>query len=222
MQLQKQVRALFLRSDGTVMTPVVVEGRGGRDHRDAFQVTAKILSDNAQLFATPVMIVTQGDPPSQRGVAPISNLMAEHLGSSKIIVAFDEEHFDSSDRHHMAAIIPYQVLRAILAEAGKGTEACNAAQAIDALVDGRLEEMNVVREARGMPALPEWFRDFAVLQEVTKAALKQSCGALKLVHTGGVTGQEHEFTVTSFYVVNLQLGLLNESDVVYFKPSAQL
>ena len=57
--------------------------------------------------------------------------------------------------------------------------------------------------------MKEYFRHFALLQEVTKAACLQICGEITIAHTANTIS---EFSVTSFYEVGLQLGLINQTD----------
>ena len=64
--------------------------------------------------------------------------------------------------------------------------------------------------ARERPLAP-YYRDYALLQEVTKGALRTMCGSLTLAHTDSeIPGG----SVTSFYEVGLDLGLYAREDLV--------
>ena len=55
------------------------------------------------------------------------------------------------------------------------------------------------------------------MTEVTKAALKGISGEVTVAHA---TGDIAEFSVTSFYEVGLELGLIDEkNDMVYYTES---
>ena len=65
---------------------------------------------------------------------------------------------------------------------------------IASLIDRHITEKNVTRSALEKPPLPDYFRDFSLLQEVTKAACSNRCGEITIVHT---TDDIAEFSVTS-------------------------
>ena len=54
-------------------------------------------------------------------------------------------------------------------------------------------------------------RDYALLQEVSKAALQSACGRITLAHTAS---EIYPFSVTSFHRVGTASGLYDEADVV--------
>jgi len=55
--------------------------------------------------------------------------------------------------------------------------------------------------------------------EVTKAALKNVSGEVTVAHA---TGDIVEFSVTSFYEVGLELGLIDEkNDMVYYSDGSE-
>ena len=82
---------------------------------------------------------------------------------------------------------------------------------IETAVDTLLAEKNKSREHLDKPPLAYYYRSFALLQEISKAALGHLCNELTLVHSSEEIG---EFSVTSFYTVCLELGLLTPTDVV--------
>jgi len=61
--------------------------------------------------------------------------------------------------------------------------------------------------------MADYYRIFALLQEVSKAAFFALCGELTLVHTSRAIG---EFSVTGFGQVGLDLGLIGASNVAPF------
>ena len=80
-------------------------------------------------------------------------------------------------------------------------------------VETAIEDRNQRRKRMGKPPLKHWFRDFALLQEVTKAASRHLCGGITVAHTAGDIS---EFSVTSFYSIGLELGLVEASELVSY------
>ena len=78
--------------------------------------------------------------------------------------------------------------------------------AIETALDGMRRE----REATGR-TLPSYFLQYALLQEVSKAALQRACGRITLAHTAS---EIYPFSVTSFHRVGTASGLYDEADVV--------
>ena len=76
-----------------------------------------------------------------------------------------------------------------------------------------LAEKNDLRSQEQKPFLPQYFFDFAMLQEVTKIACKQICGGVTIAHT---SQEISPFSVTSFFEVGLTLGLIGEEDMISF------
>ncbi|NDH40405.1 MAG: shikimate kinase, partial [Gammaproteobacteria bacterium] len=65
--------------------PLIIEGMGGYDPRDAAPVGMQIVSQlrerwRAQPPAKAVMLVTQGDPIEERGISAITRYVADELG----------------------------------------------------------------------------------------------------------------------------------------------
>ena len=84
---------------------------------------------------------------------------------------------------------------------------------IEERVNESLINKNARRAVEGKPALQPYYRDFALLQEVTKVACKQVCGSLTVAHT---SREISDFSVTSFYRVGLDSGLINANEIVQF------
>jgi len=85
---------------------------------------------------------------------------------------------------------------------------------LELAVDIILTDKNRQREREGRGALQSHHREFALLQEVTKAACHQNCGELTVAHTSTNIGP---FSVTSFYQVCLDLDLIEADQIVPFK-----
>ena len=63
----------------------------------------------------------------------------------------------------------------------------------------------------GKEALQSYYRNFALLQEVTKAACNVICGALTVAHT---SAEISPYSVTSFYKVGVALGLIGAEQIM--------
>ena len=87
-------------------------------------------------------------------------------------------------------------------------------QKVEFSVDESLRVKNAKKIKVEGKELAEYYRNFALLQEVTKAATKNICGGdITIAHTQGKE-EISEFSVTSFYEVGLSLGLYSEVDFV--------
>ena len=84
---------------------------------------------------------------------------------------------------------------------------------VERAVDSLLIEKNGRRALLGKPPLAEYYRIFALLQEVSKGAFRTLCGEITLVHTSQEIG---EFSVTSFYKVGVDLGLMSPACIAPF------
>ena len=74
-----------------------------------------------------------------------------------------------------------------------------------------LDTKNEQREREGKDPMQSYYRDFALLQEVTKAACNAICGDLTVAHT---SAEISPFSVTSFYEVGLELGLIAADQIM--------
>ena len=89
---------------------------------------------------------------------------------------------------------------------------------IEAAVDEQLKLKNDHRMAKGNLPLNDYFRDFALLQEVTKAACSRLCEGITIAHTSkGIS----VFSVTSFFTVGLELGLVDSGNMVSYSGDTQ-
>jgi len=81
------------------------------------------------------------------------------------------------------------------------------------VVDEYLQNKTAKRLAEGNDKLPDYYRNFALLQEITKVACKKISGELTVAHTSNVLS---EYSVSSFYRVGFDLGLIDSSEMVSF------
>lgn len=197
--------------------PLVVEGMGGYDSRDPSWVTAVILEQLKNRWAIdppmkPLLLVTQGDPFEAKGVSAITRLVADGLAIQRVLIFLDpsiaDYHAPNADRYKVISELPYSALTRWLQAERPGA----MAQITDR-VDVHLRRKNTRRLRGGKKILRDYFRDFALLQEVTKIGCKQICGTVTVVHT---SANLDDYSVSSFYRVGLELGLIDVADVVPF------
>ena len=200
--------------------PLVVEGMGGYDPRDPVPVASAIVRQlqvrwSADPPRKPVLLVTQGDPYEERGISAITRLVADGLGISRALIFLDpsiaDYHTLNADRYKVICEIAFSTMVNALHAAMP-----DAITTIQALVDKQLTAKNAQRAAAGKPALQDYYRDFALLQEVTKVGCKQICGGVTVAHT---SSEIADFSVSSFYRVGLNLGLIDASEMVPFNAS---
>ena len=197
--------------------PLIIEGMGGYDPRDpepiARQIVARLRDRwQVQPLAKPVFLVTQGDPLEERGISAITRHVADELDVSRAMVFLDPDiadyHKPNADHYRVMLEIRYSALTRVL-EYGRP----RAMSALEQAIDSALAEKNQQRERQGKGALQSYYRDFALLQEVTKAACNMICGDLTVAHT---SADISPFSVTSFYQVGLSLGLVNADHIEPF------
>ena len=197
--------------------PLIIEGMGGYDPRDpepiARQIVARLRDRwQVQPLAKPVFLVTQGDPLEERGISAITRHVADELDVSRAMVFLDPDiadyHKPNADHYRVMLEIRYSALTRVL-EHGRP----RAMSALEQAIDSALAEKNQQRERQGKGALQSYYRDFALLQEVTKAACNMICGDLTVAHT---SADISPFSVTSFYQVGLSLGLVNADHIEPF------
>jgi hypothetical protein len=197
--------------------PVIVEGMGAYDPRDPLGVAQQVCRQLTRHWARqpptkPLILLTQGDPLSAKGISAITPLVAKHFGMPRGLIYLDEHiadyHWRDADRSNVLLALPYSAMAQYLEHSQNGIVA-----RIASLIDRHIEEKNVTRSALEKPPLPDYFLDFALLQEVTKAACSCQCGEITITHTSADIA---EFSVTRFYTVGLELGLIDAADMVPF------
>ena len=183
--------------------PIVVEGgTGRRDQRDPVEVARRVAAAlRPRITERQAILVTQGDPLEATGISAITRAVAEELAIPRALVtlpaSIDPEHAPNAPREGVILEVGYDALAATLEDLA----------ALESAVDAALAAKNRARER---PLAP-YYRDYALLQEVTKGAVKNMCGSLTLAHTDSAIPGD---SVTSFYEVGLELGLYSREDVV--------
>ena len=198
--------------------PLIIEGMGGYDPRDPEPIARQIASQlrerwQAQPPTQPVILLTQGDPIEQRGISAITRHVADELGVPRAMVFLDPDiadyHKPNADHHGVILEIPYSVLTSLVERERPGV-----VSTLEQAVDAALAEKDQQRETEGKAPLQSYYRDFALLQEVTKAACNVICGDLTVAHT---STEISPFSVTSFYEVGLAMGLIDAGQIVPFE-----
>jgi len=198
--------------------PLIIEGMGDYDPRDPEPVAKQITSQlrarwQADPPTKPVILVTQGDPIEARGISAITRGVAAALELPRAMVFLDpaiaDYHKPNADHHGVILEIPYSALTSFLDDARPGY-VVKLQQAIDAA----LEAKNQQRKRKGKSPMQSYYRDFARLQEVTKAACNRICGEITVAHT---SAEISAFSVTSFYEVGLDLGLIDANQIVPYQ-----
>ena len=195
--------------------PLIIEGMGGYDPRDPSNVAAIITKQlqarwSAEPASKPLLLVTQGDPYEASGISAITRIIADRLDISRALIFLDPEiadyHAPNADRYKVIFEIAYSQMAAELQKQQPST-----VKNIETAVDDLLVEKNARRLKNEKPALPAYYRIFALLQEVAKVSCKQICNSVTIAHT---SGEISDFSVSSFYRVGLDLGLIDACDMV--------
>ena len=197
--------------------PLVIEGMGGYDIRDP-SVVASTIHDQLRKHwektppQKPLILVTQGDPLEKSGISAITRIMSDRLSIPRILMYLDPAiasyHAPNADRYRVSYEISFSVLKNRLHR-----EDSKIVSSITNVVDEYLQTKTVKRLAGGNDKLPDYYRDFALLQEITKVACKRISGELTVAHTSSALS---EFSVSSFYRVGLDLELIDSSEMVPF------
>jgi len=198
--------------------PLIIEGMGGYDPRDPSTVAEVITKQlQARWYAEPapkpILLITQGDPYEANGISAITRVVADQLDISRALIFLDPEiadyHAPDADRYKVIFEISYSQMVGALQK-----QQPSIIENIETAVDDLLVEKNARRLRNEKPALPAYYRIFALLQEVTKASCKQICGSITIAHT---SSEISDFSVSSFYRVGLDLGLINSKEMVPYK-----
>jgi hypothetical protein len=207
---------------------LIIEGAGSRDTRNPAQVAALLCGTiRARWAAHPpsaeAILVIQGDPLTEHGISAITRAIAAELGLERCLVTLDETidptHTRDADRAGVTLELCYSQLAAALstvADESPGTCGATMLQRLEGAIDEALREKNADRQASGVPPLAAYYRDYALLQEVTKVACHRLCGAgVTMAHTAR-EADISSHSVTSFYQVGLALGLVQRTDLLAF------
>ena len=195
--------------------PLIIEGMGGYDPREPAPVAMQIVSQlhdrwRERPLTKPVILVTQGDPLEARGISAITRHVTDELDIPRAMAFLDPDiadyHKPNADHHGVILEIPYSLLTKVVENKHLGAMA-----ALEQAVDRALVEKNQQRDISGKGALQSYYRDFALLQEVTKAACNVICGALTVAHT---SAEISPHSVTSFYRMGVALGLIGAEQIM--------
>ena len=198
--------------------PLIIEGMGGYDPRDPEPIARQIASQlrerwQAQPPTKPIMLLTQGDPIEERGISAITRHVADELSVPRAMVFLDpaiaDYHKPNADNHGVILEIPYSALTSILER-----ERAGVMGSLEQAVDAALAEKDQQRETEGKAPLQGYYRDFALLQEVTKAACNMISGDLTVAHT---SAEISPFSVTSFYELGVALGLIDAERIMPYQ-----
>jgi hypothetical protein len=159
-----------------------------------------------------VVLVTQGDPIEKHGISAVTRRIASELDIPRAMAFLDpsiaDYHKPNADHHGVILEIPYSLLAS-----GLEKERPDVMIKLEQAVEVALANKNEQREREGKAVLQSYYRDFALLQEVTKAACNMICGDLTVAHT---SADISPFSVTSFYQIGLSLGLVNTDQIEPF------
>jgi len=202
--------------------PIFIEGMGYYDPRDPSIVANHVVSQLQSHFqnqATPIekpkLVIIQGDPLNEKGISAITLQVSNLLQVPRGLICLDEHiyptHIQNADRENVILEFRYSQMANILEElnGNHGTLA-----KLERQIDNLILEKNEQRKTVGKSPLKDYFRNFALLQEVTKASCRQICGDITVAHTAKDISP---FSVTSFYQAGLDLGLVDKDQMVPFK-----
>ena len=197
--------------------PLIIEGMGGYDPRDPEPIALQLASQlrnrwQANPPSKPVILVTQGDPIEERGISAITRHVAEELGIPRAMAFLGPDiadyHKPNADHHGVILEIPYSLLTEVLEREHFGVMGI-----LEQAIDSALVEKNQQRAVEGKGTLQSYYRDFALLQEITKAACHMICGDLTVALT---SAEISPFSVTSFYEWGVALGLVDAEQIMAY------
>jgi hypothetical protein len=198
--------------------PLVIEGMSGYDPRAPEPVASHIVDRltahwHANPYRKPIALISQGDPIEERGISAITRLVSESLSVPRFMIYLDpyiaDYHLKDADQYRVELTLPYSALLDHLATIHPNSEAL-LTERIKRLIDAK----NRAREELGKPPLQSYYRDFALLQEVTKAACRSLCDDITIIQT---SAEIPPFSVSSFFEVGLDLGFIRPDDMIAFE-----
>jgi len=220
--------ASLIRSTLQQYHPLIIEGHS-RDERDASLVANRIIFNLKNRWEEkrqtkspedkPVLLITQGDPLTERGISAITRHVSNSLGIKRCLVSLDDHidpgHSLNADREDVIYEVKYSQLVSILMndDAENNDNSESVMERLTHAIDSEIGKKNERRFELGKDPLADWYKDYALLQEVTKSALKSVSGNITLAHTSADIA---DFSVTSFYTVGLDLGLIDREDILSY------
>ena len=200
--------------------PVFIEGAARADTREAVIVGRNIARQLRLHWERrppppgPKVIVIQGDPHAEHGISAITRVISEDLQLPRCLITLDADldptHAPNADRLGVTTELSYRTVAASLVPA----DLDRLSSAIEAALESKRRES----EAKGR-TIPSYFLKYALLQEVSKAALQRACGRITLAHTAS---EIYPFSVTSFHRVGTASGFYDEADVVPYGEDEDL
>ena len=158
---------------------IIIEGMGRYDHRDPVEVASQVCRRLREHWGprppTTAIVVIQGDPLTERGISAITRAVASELRVDRCLMVLDEAidptHAPNADREGVVLELRYSQLVTVLqqknaAESLPETPAATPLQLLTGAIDEALAAKNSDRRAAGKPPLADYYRDFALLQEV--------------------------------------------------------
>lgn len=196
--------------------PLFIEGPSdATDKRCPSEVAATLLSSLSKSLKSrniqkPLILISQGDPFATTGVSAVMDSVARQLNIQKCLVCLDEDidpnHAKDANREYVQFECRYKLFWK--------DERLESSRQIRAAVERAFHTKNHFRIQNGLGSLHEYSTViYACLQEVTKAKVKEISGEITVCHT---SNNISEFSITSFYKVGIDLGIIQESEMVYY------
>lgn len=217
-----------LKSSMQKYHPVLIEGPGRSDFRDATPIANRIAAKiqeriQSKNITKPILLISQGDPidPSKNaGISSVVNHVLTSLDLKKGLVCLDESivdfHVKDADRSNVIYEMRYSQMVDVIKEYDKTLPTKieeKIEERIHALNEERMKEEDDNKKQK--KKLEQWVTDFALLQEMTKVALKIVSGDITIAHTME-REKINKSSVTSFYNIALDLDLIHDNEMIYY------
>lgn len=182
--------------------PILIEGPGPSDKgREASTVASNIMCSLRKRNLKNPIVVTQGDPVADKGISAISRIVSDELNVPRCLFCLDE----NIDLNHAKEADRYKVIYE--------SKLSHLTKCISDSTYDRIQKD--VKEKVIQYESEDWVEKYALLQEVSKVALKSICGSVTIIHT---VSSPIDFSVTCFFQVGIDLGLIDkEYDMVKYK-----
>ena len=168
---------LSIQSTLSPYHPLLIEGHT-RDARDPSMVATQIVTNlrrswGERNITKPPILITQGDPLTERGISAITRLVAQELGVKRCLICLDEnidaEHAKLADRHDVVYELRYSQLVDILNNNNNGAsvktnEDVLIGDKLTQAIDAKIAVKNGKRSTMGKEELADWYRQYALLQ----------------------------------------------------------
>jgi len=170
---------LSIQSTLAPFHPLLIEGHS-RDTRDPAVVATQIVANLRRSWqernvTKPPILISQGDPLTEKGISAITRLVASELGVKRCLITLDEDidpqHSQLADRHDVVYELKYSQLVDILNDkmaddANDGSDANNelAVQKLTKAINNKIATKNDKRKTIGKENLADWYPQYALLQ----------------------------------------------------------